>query len=519
MKFSTVVTVTLLSLVTCSASVFGEEGSRFRQDEKYNVVLITVNSLRYDRLGSSGYPKPTTPAMDELAEKAFVFTRAFAQTGYTMPNIMTIFTSLYPQSHQVMDSYKDKLSSRVKTIAEIFRENGYETAGFWRHGIPHIDVRAGFGRGFDLVGDLRNDYYGRQAMLNWLRERKNRPFFMAVNTRSTHVPYIPLQEYRGLVSEGRRGDIIDNQEDYDRAVYRNVVDAVLTPGSSLYGLIDPRKLEINAWLFDGEYLPMKIGMIRSLIPAKFRERLGAYHMDTFLDRVDQEDPENMKYFIGLYDACVLEADQELVRPILELIKELGVGDRTIVVLTSEHGVGLGEHSILAPGSLDYYDEMIHVPLIIKAPFSSDRKDMDALVQAVDLMPTILELAGIPVPAQAQGKSLMPMMKGKKSGPPLNEAAIGSTRERAFIRTRRWKLILYRKDLHLPESERDELYDLYNDPAEKINVRDAHREVYADLRGRVRKHLESVPRYVDQVYTFPEYVDELTRKKIKETGYW
>jgi len=123
-----------------------------------------------------------------------------------------------------------------------------------------------------------------------------------------------------------------------------------------------------------------------------------------------------------------------------------------------------------------------------------------------------------VPPQSQGKSFLQIMTGEK-GVPLNDAAKGSTRVRSYIRTSGWKLIVHRKRLDMPGWERDELYDLNNDPAEKINVRADFPEIYAGLRERIREHLGSVPRLVDQVYTFPEYVDDLTRKKIRDTGYW
>ncbi len=493
---------------------FGDDTER---GKRYNVLLITVNSLRYDHLGSSGYPKPTTPAMDEFAGKSFVFSNAFAQAGYTMPSMMTMFTSLYPGSHNVMDPFKDKLSSKVKTLAEVFRENSYATAGFWEYGVAHLDVRAGFGRGFDMVGDLRPDFFGRQALLDWIREKRDRAFFLALNMRSTHVPLVPLPRYRRLLVEGKRGNIINSKEDYDQAVYQRVVKAIQTPGSSLYGVIDPEKRLANSQLFEGNFSDLKWKGIIQMIPAQYRHRIGIHQMKAFLDRVDLEDAENMKYLRSLYDACILGVDQELVKPILKLLEELHIDDRTIVIITADHGFELGEHGKLGPGKR-YWDEMIHVPLLIKTPWMDGRRDIDDIVQTVDLMPTILELAGIPIPVQAQGRSLAPIMR-EGGGKQPEKAVFGSTREQAYIRTRKWKLVVQRELMSFPESKADELYNLAEDPEERVNVRNARPGIYRKLRVRLQNHLTSLPLYADGVNFFPEYIDSATRKRIRETGYW
>ncbi len=475
-----------------------------------------MNGLRPDHLGFAGYPRPTSPAADGLASTSFVFTRAFSSSGYTMPALMTLFTSLEPDSHDVMDAFKDRLSFKVKTLAEVFRENGYATGGYYNQSHPHLDRRSGFGRGFDHVGDLLPDWTGRDEVLDWVRANRDRPFLLFVNARNTHHPYRPRPEYKRAFPVGARGRILDDEEEYRRALYFRLLDSLRDPKSPLFGMIDPVRMKAYAALFDGEYLPAKLERIQQMLP-EFDSRLGQLMTDLYNERVDAADPDSMRYITSLYDACVLEADQELVRPLLATLDELGLAGRSIVVLTSDHGAQIMEHGALGPGT-DFFEEQIRIPLAIRIPGNAQRKDLDALVQAQDLMPTLLDLCRLSLPPQVQGKSLVPLMEGREEAPARREL-FGENRFLAFLRTPEEKLIVSRDDLTRSFSPKDRLFDLSRDPGEKANLRKERPEEYQRLRDRLRDHLQALPHYREEPLTYPDSVDENTRKRIRETGYW
>ncbi len=494
-----------------------EEGGAAAPARRPNVVLITVNGLRPDHLGFSGYPRPTSPAADRLASTSFVFTRAFSSSGYTMPALMTLFTSLEPESHDVMDAFKDRLSYSVKTLPEVFQENGYATGGFFQTRHPHLDRAAGFGRGFDRVSDLLPNLKGRDEMLEWVRGNRDHPFLLFLNARNTHLPYLPPPQYKQLLVQGRKGRIPDNQDEFLREVYGRVVESLRTPGSRLYGAIPRERMDANRWLFEGDYLRTKLQGIYQLIPTALHENLGELENGIYVGTIDRDDPENGAYLNSLYDACVLTVDQEVLRPLLDLLKELGVRERTIVVLTADHGAQLMEQGILGTGTR-FYEPMVRVPLVISVPGSSRREDIAPPVRSMDLMPTLLELCGLPRPPDLQGRSLVPLMRDP--GMPWGETEIfGENRVWAFLRTGDWKLIIWRDHLHQPFSSDDELYDLAHDPEEKVNLCGERPAEYRLLRERIRKHLSGLPRYRDQTPGFPAFIDEETRKRIRETGYW
>jgi arylsulfatase A-like enzyme len=496
--------------------------------QKYNVILIAINVLRADHLGSYGYHRKTSPTIDRLAEESFVFKNAFAQAGYTLPNMMSIITSLYPESHRVLDAFKDELSSRVYTMADIFKIYGYKTAWFSMLHVGHLDINAGFGRGYDYKRELDEKLKGKELIFSWIEKNRDDPFFIALNTRSMHTPYFPLARYKDYFNKGEKGDIIDNKREFSKAFYYKIIELINTPGSPMFNIFDRDALTYifnnhknikPETVYDKEYWENKIEEIADLIPQQFLHRLGYTHILTYNSTVNINNKNSLEYLISLYDACLLGVDQELIKPILTKLKNLKIYERTILVITADHGELFGEHKILGHGiKARFYEEVIHVPLIIKLPNFSDRKDIPELTQSIDIMPTILDILGMKFPASIQGKSLLYLMKNDKSGL-VNEYVHGQDRFFAYLRSPKWKLIVDRRELKKEVSIQDKLFDIKDDPQELVNLRDLKPGVYKYLREKIKEQLGSLPIYLDKEYTFKPYIDKKTQEKIKETGYW
>ena len=438
----------LLSFYT--PAIWAKEISVQNEGKKYNVVLIAINVLRASHLSCYGYHKKTSPAIDEVAKDSFVFMNAFAQAGYTLPNMMSIITSLYPESHGVFDVYKDKLSTSVKTIAQILQVYDYKTAWFSVLQESHLSMKVGFERGYDDFGDhLDETYRGKKNLLSWIAENKDEQFFLAMNIRSTHSPYFPLPKYKNVFKEGEKGSIIENYEEFFKASYFKILESIDNPLMPMYGLFD--KETANRIKSDDFYpyngirkWEKRFHKIRKLIPPDQLHKLGGTEMMAYRESIDISNKNNMKYLISLYDSCILSVDQEFIEPIMSALKKHEIYDNTIIIITADHGELLGEHQSLGHG-IKFYDEVIYVPLIVRVPFLSNSRKIETLVQSIDIMPTILSLIGAEKPYTIQGKSLVSLMKDKKDTP-IHTYIYGENRNFAYLRSDEWKLIVVREFL-------------------------------------------------------------------------
>lgn len=484
----------------------------------YNLVLVTVNLLRADHMSVYGYGRKNSPAMDKLAQESFVFSNMFTNADYTMPNMMSVITSLYPVSHGVFDAYKDQLSNRVTTLAQILQKSGYATSWYALQ-MPHLDVNVGFGRGYDTIVELQKDYSNVDDITDWIQSHKDEPFFVGVNSRSIHPPYIPPPEFKDrFYAGGNKGNLASTEEEFNRAWYENILELMETPDSCMDGVIPQQAISDNRELFNGEFRVEKIFQIETLIPEEKKIRFGFTHMMTFLQMVDPKNRENLDYAISLYDGCVLGIDQKLVLPIVEALRQAGVYDNTIIVITGDHGESLGEHQYVGHNN-NFYEQLVHVPLLIRHPDLSKRVNISELAQSLDIMPTLLDLVGIDQPFQTQGASLVPLLEDN-TGAPLHSAIFGEKRKQAYMRTKEWKLVI---DLeHDPEARPCKwarLYNILQDPEERDDKCTEHKEILQGMLRQLTSHLDETPRHIDKEYQFLQTVDEKTRKRIRETGYW
>lgn len=485
--------------------------------ERYNVILLTVNVLRADHVSSYGYVRKTTPAIDELAKTSYVFKNAFAQAGYTFPNMISLLTSTYPDSHKVYFAFKDKLSAKVKTLPELFKIFGYQTAWFAVLQEPHLALDAGFERGFDFKGNIDTELKGGEGIPEWIRNHKEKPFFIALNTRHTHGPYFPLKSYRKIFNTGKKGQLIENYDELERKTYAIIVEGIKQSDPGVTELFDEEILKNNKEIFNGSYDAEKFAQLENLIIPEKRHKMGHLMMQTYNNSVDQNDKENLDYLVSLYDACILGTDQEIVKPIIETLKKEMLFDKTLLIVTADHGEAHGEHGIIGHG-LQFYDQLIHVPLVIKMPGQSNTKELTDMVQSIDIMPTILDVAGLEKPYNLQGRSLLPVIRGQAENSP-REDVYGENYEVGYVRSLKWKLIVNREEFRKKSGMHDMLFNLADDPAELKNVVDEFPVVYKELQEKLQKHFDSLPDFTDQKYEFAPNIDSVTQERIKKTGYW
>lgn len=324
-----------------------------------NVLIVMIDALRADRLGVNGYPRPTTPSIDQLASEGVNFTRAFAHSTWTKPSIATLFTSVYPSQHgldQVATVEREGMGSEVlgshlTTVAESFQAAGYRTGAIVNQ--VHITPRFGFDQGFDTYQARRGTAAPRlnRRLLAWLEteDPANRPFFAYLHYLDVHWPYNKLAR--------------DRSEDLG--------SLELTHEPPKKG-----KQSVEDWVEELE-LPMDLDALQSR-----------------------------------YDHEVAYTDQALGALMTEL-ERLDLFEETIVVVTADHGEAFLEHGNLLHGHPPH-EELIRIPLVFRLPARLRKSvgSVESPVGLIDLMPTLLDLAGLePVPG-AQGRSFAPLLRGE-----------------------------------------------------------------------------------------------------------
>ncbi len=424
------VAVALLIPLACGPPVAEEMPRRL------NVLLISIDTLRADHLGTYGYSRPTSPRIDALAASGVRFDWVFSQSPKTAPSHMTLLTGLYPQSHGISNlgpSENRRLADDVETLAELFRSNGYRTAAYTGGG--HISEEVGFARGFERFAGPLGIGKSTKAVREVLSEWADEPFFVFLHTYAVHDPYTPSGEYRDL-------------------------------------FVDPA--------YSGQIVS-SAARLRELAGPSWADRHRLYW-----SKVKRESPADRQHLIDLYDASIRHAD-ERVGNVLDSLRANGLHDRTLVVLLSDHGEMFWEHRDYLHNAL--YEEILRVPLVMQIPdaFAPGGRTLAGQsvrvrVRLIDVMPTLLQLAHVPVPFRVQGESLVPLLEGRE-GESRDVASLWPRANLQALRRGPWKLIRAGKE---SEASRVELYDLEGDPGETRNIaqeREAVRDVLLERMKR------------------------------------
>lgn len=391
-----------------------------------NVILISIDTLRADRLSTYGYSRSTTPEIDRWAEeRAVVFEQAVAAAPWTLPSHVTMFSGLDALSHGV--NHPAPVPRSITTLAERLWEEGYSTRGIvggsYLH--PEFGLAQGFDAYFSYKGKLAAELEVQTEMaLEWLRsDGRNRPFFLLFHTYEVHDPYRLHPTHHESFGGGRLPD--------------GAVDAFVR-GSG----VDPER---------GYRLGNEIRWRRADGSA-LEEPVDAAALEVISD---------------LYDGAIAYTDQQLGRLFREL-EELGLADDTLVVLTSDHGEAFGEHGLSGHGSL--YDHDLLVPLIVAFPGKVDAgRRISRQVQSADLFPTVLDTLGLAIPDGLDGASLLPILAGERISPVPAFSYAALSNHGVGLRMEGEHKYLFANNPWPRSDEREELFDLRSDPAELENL--------------------------------------------------
>jgi len=353
-------TLAWVALATALAGCRGEPPPR-----RPDILLVSLDTLRADHLSCYGYPRPTSPVIDEFAARGLRFVEAHAPASNTAPSHMSIFTGLDPLAHGVRPVDPKKvdagqrdviasLSPDVPMLAETLRDAGYTTVGLIDDGF--VMTPMGFDRGYDVYHNRRTDLETKlvRAVRALDAAPRDRPVFLFLHTYETHSPYLPPRRLHGRFTD----------EGYD-GVFRDRYEL----------LVD--------------------------LPVDESWRAKAQ----FLDRFEEMDDEDLRFLRGLYDETILHANEYLARLWAAWGKRRDADD-TLVVLLSDHGEGFLEHGRLGH-QYGLHAELVRVPLVLSGP-GIPIGVVEEPVSLTDLMPTLLEYLDLPVPP-GQGRSMLALL--------------------------------------------------------------------------------------------------------------
>jgi len=415
-----------------------------------NLILISVDTLRSDRLGSYGFERGTSPTLDGLARDGVRFTSVTSTSPWTLPAHATLLTGLYPSRHGVK-SHERFLQEHVVTLAEAFRARGHQTAGIVNS--HNLSPRYGLAAGFEHFDYVKEDVARRapthveRNALAWL-EGRPRPA-----AAEEHPPAVA----RELHDVPRRAD-----EPF--FLFLHYYD-VHSDYASL-----PR--------YEAELVPPYDGLADGTTAQCMEVRAGRLSFSAtdgvHLDR--------------LYQAGIRQWDDGLAR-LLAKLDELGLRDDTLIVITSDHGEEFLEHGGVLHGRTQY-EEVLRVPWILAGPGVPQGVEIDTTVSLVDVMPTLLSLFDLPSPPGLDGLDVGALFRGGGGArfeerflfgeaDHNNEAGNDITRS---IRYRDYKYVLDRA------SGEAALYDLARDPDESEDAAAEHPELVELLSGRLDEFL-------------------------------
>lgn len=454
-----------------SSNVLGQEKSK-----PMNVVFILSDDHRFDFMGfMHKVPELKTPAMDFMAQNGAHLKNAFVTTSLCSPSRASILTGQYAHTHTIVDN-NAPMPDGLMFFPQYMQKAGYQTAfmGKWHMGNTDDKPEPGFdkwisfkGQGvyynpvFNIDGkevkqpegsyttDLLTDY-----TIDFIKNRdKNRPFFVYLSHKGVHAEFEPAKRHIGVYK--------DMQVLSPASMYLTATDS-----SKYYGVIQPVQTPVN----------------KADIPLWVKRQRYSWHgVDYMYDgQIPFDD------FYRRYCETLLSVDESIGR-VLDELKREGLDKNTLVIYMGDNGFQFGEHGLI--DKRDMYEASIRVPMLAYAPgIIKAGTVIPQMIENIDIAPTILELAGIPIPSQIQGRSFLSLLKQKSIQwrdkiyyEYYWEWAFPQTPTMFGVRTDRYKYIF-----NQGVWDANELYDLEKDPEEMNNlIRDSK---YSEIAGKLKKEL-------------------------------
>ena len=404
----------VIGLILIPVVVLGGMGPRdSTTDQSPSVILIVIDTVRADHLGCYGYGRETSPNLDVFSRECVLFEKAISPAPWTSPAIASMFTGQFPR----VLGYHDEavmVDERALCLAEIFRANGYSTAGVISH--TYVSAKLGFDQGFDSFDE--DNVQGHLHIsspsitdkgIAFVDVHKDKSFFLFLHYFDPHFGYMLHEQYdfypdyQGDLHSGQRISSL-------RKAARNMTD------------------------------------------------------------------EDKRYLNALYDSEIRFTDEHIGR-LFQHLKDLGIYEDLLIVVAADHGEAFLERDDHWIGhTKNVYQELIHVPFMIRHPLSEGGRTVDHWVSLVDFMPTVVSAAGLEVPEEYEHDGCDLLAAGTEGPRELVFSETGRWGDQATLIRGNWKMINDNISDHLY------LFDLDSDPGEMRDVSGENNEILLKMRA-------------------------------------
>jgi choline-sulfatase len=430
-----------------------------------NVVVLLIDTLRASKLRAyNPQSRVRTPILDGIVEHGTLFERAHSQENWTKPSVASVLTGLTPSTHRAITT-EARLPESAELVSEAFDGAGFHTASFLANG--YVSDRFGFDQGWDHYTNMIREGRSTEAedvfreAGDWIEQHHDQRFFVYIQTIDPHVPYDPPAEFLQM---------------YD-------------PRTDYTGQVQPRRT--------GDLLESAKGNNPSVV----------------------FDESDLTRLTALHDGEISYHDRQLGR-FLERLQTMGVGENTLLVITSDHGEEFRDHGSYGHGH-SVYQELIQVPLVFHRPgLVPEGRRIPQPVSTLNVSQTVLELADVRGLRAAEGRSLVPDMRGQIPSHPML-AFTNMLDDKRVVRARRWKMVLSginakMFDLERDPQERNEITDLTQHPIAARFLR-IHLGQY--LGSRDRGHWwQATQQDRQQLQTEQAEMDDTIRAQLRALGY-
>lgn len=485
----------LLSFISCF--IF----NTYAQSEKPNIIWIFSDDHSYQTIGAyGGHLKGLnpTPNLDKLASEGMRFEKCYVENSICAPSRAALLTGkMSHMNGKFTNTKKHPFNHDQQQFQKILRKNGYETAMIGKihldgnmQGFDYWEVLMGQGSYVNptlLSAEGKKQYKGyttdiiTDKSLDWLKNKRTdgKPFMLMFHHKAPHRPWVPKREHMSLYEDVKIPEPANLYDDYkNRGAAAN---------NQTLSILDDMNFDRDLKLKPLE----KEWHKKAGIDDRFDARRKKYENLNLKGKA----LASLKYQIYMKDylRCIYSVDENIGR-VLDYLKASGLDKNTIVMYSSDQGFYMGEHGWFDKRFM--YEESFRTPLIVKWPgvtkAGSVNKD---LVQNIDFAETFLDIAGAPIPSDMQGKSIVPLLKGKT---PKNwreslyyhyyeYPGAHSVRRHEGVANERYKLIrFYGEDV--PNGEEWEFYDLKTDPSEMNNTYSASKvqNIVLDMKKELKK---------------------------------
>ena len=465
--------------------------------KRKNVLLILADQQRLDTVSAYGKNQICkTPHIDALAEEGMLFQNAYTTSAICAPARASVMTGLYPHRHGVIDNYTD-IREGTPLLSQCMKEAGYFCgyAGKWHVSPSKTPMDCGFDVGkpfmdygfpgsrvfpslvFDMPPANSPNHYEEYLKENGFEGVDVSHRFMGDNPAlqvqemfckhegplESTIEYFVAEETTRIIDQAKEQD----QPFFIWANFWGPHSPSIVP-EPYFSMYDPESIEEHPSYCDtfedkpyGYYLTEKMWGLGNYGWKGFREIMARY-----------------------YGHCTMIDD--MVGKIVEKLKAEGLYEDTVIIYTADHGDCLGAHKLIEKGAFTF-EEIYHIPMVVKG---AGTQDNDSFVTLQELMPTILDIAGVTPPKPVDGESLLPLMEGEAQTNGRTE--VYGEYHSHFYLTRQRMVRDHDYQFTFNESEKGELYDLKKDPYQLHNV--CYDPAYAEIK---KKYLDLMSRYMTE----------------------